>query len=672
MPIATPEVYADMLDRAKAGSFAYPAINVSRAADAERRAPGLRRRRLRRHHPGLDRWRRLPLRPDHQEHGDRLARPRGLRATRWPRTTRSTSRCTPTTAPRTSSTASCGRSSRRQHRAGQGRRHCRSSRATCGTARPCRSTRTSRSPQELLALAKAANVILEIEVGVVGGEEDGVEGEIDEQALHDARGRHRHDRGARPRRERPLPDRAHLRQRPRRLQAGQRQAAPRDPPAGPGGRRAKELGLGRRRKPLRPRLPRRLRLAARGDLGRRRLRRRQDERRHRHPVRLHPPGRRLDDLTNYAGVLKVDGEVGNKKQYDPRAWGKAAEDRPWPLASSRPASRAALGGHAPRERQPARHPRDACSPSTRPPRRSTPVSTPVQVAARLPRVLARVGGPRRGRPGRRRPRRRGLRVRPHRLPPGARLAAQVRLARPGPGAVVARAQPRASCARSRRSARAARAIGETDEEDRCTQFLRDSSSAEARARARSVRDGFAPAHDALLLRRRRHAARPPSAPSPTRTVPAHPGGAVGWAPRSCSARSRHAGVPRGPRAALWRRTDCRSSRTTAVSCSAPDRAVVADVPIASRTPGPRTPCARGSTSTRASSPGTTGTPGAPTSGPSARRSITGGRSEPPSRAHDYVSRRPRRHAAAAQGHGDGRRRPSSTSSRRRSPGDPAW
>ena len=30
-------------------------------------------------------------------------------------------------------------------------------------------------------------------------------------------------------------------------------------------------------------------------------------------------------LKNYDGVLKVDGEVGNKKQYDPRAWGKAAE-----------------------------------------------------------------------------------------------------------------------------------------------------------------------------------------------------------------------------------------------------------------------------------------------------------------------------------------------------------
>lgn len=30
-------------------------------------------------------------------------------------------------------------------------------------------------------------------------------------------------------------------------------------------------------------------------------------------------------LKNYDGVLKVDGEVGNKKLYDPRAWGKVAE-----------------------------------------------------------------------------------------------------------------------------------------------------------------------------------------------------------------------------------------------------------------------------------------------------------------------------------------------------------
>ena len=30
-------------------------------------------------------------------------------------------------------------------------------------------------------------------------------------------------------------------------------------------------------------------------------------------------------FTNYSGVLKVDGEVGNKKAYDPRTWGKKAE-----------------------------------------------------------------------------------------------------------------------------------------------------------------------------------------------------------------------------------------------------------------------------------------------------------------------------------------------------------
>src|ERR1700733_9966868 len=31
-------------------------------------------------------------------------------------------------------------------------------------------------------------------------------------------------------------------------------------------------------------------------------------------------------FANYDGVLKVDGEVGNKKAYDPRSWGKAAEE----------------------------------------------------------------------------------------------------------------------------------------------------------------------------------------------------------------------------------------------------------------------------------------------------------------------------------------------------------
>lgn len=30
-------------------------------------------------------------------------------------------------------------------------------------------------------------------------------------------------------------------------------------------------------------------------------------------------------FSNYDGVLKVDGDVGNKKVYDPRSWSKLAE-----------------------------------------------------------------------------------------------------------------------------------------------------------------------------------------------------------------------------------------------------------------------------------------------------------------------------------------------------------
>ena len=30
-------------------------------------------------------------------------------------------------------------------------------------------------------------------------------------------------------------------------------------------------------------------------------------------------------FTKYDGVLKVDSEVGDKKAYDPRSWGKTAE-----------------------------------------------------------------------------------------------------------------------------------------------------------------------------------------------------------------------------------------------------------------------------------------------------------------------------------------------------------
>ena len=63
---------------------------------------------------------------------------------------------------------------------------------------------------------------------------------------------------------------------------------------------------------------------ARGDQRRRRLRRGEDERRHRHPVRLHPPGRgpHVRQLRR-----RAEGRRRGRQQeaYDPRAWGKAGE-----------------------------------------------------------------------------------------------------------------------------------------------------------------------------------------------------------------------------------------------------------------------------------------------------------------------------------------------------------
>ena len=78
MPIATPEVYAEMLDR-PSRRVRVPGDQRLVVADAQRRAAGLRRRRQRRHHPGLHRRRRVPVRPDHQEHGHRLRRLRRVR-----------------------------------------------------------------------------------------------------------------------------------------------------------------------------------------------------------------------------------------------------------------------------------------------------------------------------------------------------------------------------------------------------------------------------------------------------------------------------------------------------------------------------------------------------------------------------------------------------------------
>ena len=109
MPIATPEVYAEMLDRAKAGAFAYPAINVTSSQTlnaalrgfAEAGSDGI----VQVSTGGAEYLSGSTVKDmvlgaealaEYAHHGRE-----GLPGAR--------SRCTPTTAPRTSSTATCGR-----------------------------------------------------------------------------------------------------------------------------------------------------------------------------------------------------------------------------------------------------------------------------------------------------------------------------------------------------------------------------------------------------------------------------------------------------------------------------------------------------------------------------------------------------------------------------------
>ena len=180
-----------------------------------------------------------------------------------------------------------------------------------------------RIAEELLAKCAAAQIILEIEVGVVGGEEDGVDNEINDQlyttpedAIATVKALGAGDKGRyltaltfgnvhgvyKP---------GNVKLRPEILKAAQEAAA-------------SELGLGADARPFD--------LVFHGgsgstaqeisdavDFGVVKMNVDTDTQyAFSRPVAGHM-------LANYEGVLKVDGEVGNKKLYDPRAWGKAAE-----------------------------------------------------------------------------------------------------------------------------------------------------------------------------------------------------------------------------------------------------------------------------------------------------------------------------------------------------------
>ena len=81
--------------------------------------------------------------------------------------------------------------------------------------------------RELLKQTAAAKIILEIEIGVVGGEEDGVAHEINEKLYTTPEDFAKTIEALGLGRTRQVPAGGHVRQRARRLQAGQRQAASR-------------------------------------------------------------------------------------------------------------------------------------------------------------------------------------------------------------------------------------------------------------------------------------------------------------------------------------------------------------------------------------------------------------------------------------------------------------
>ncbi|WP_432520194.1 class II fructose-bisphosphate aldolase [Kineococcus sp. SYSU DK006] len=318
MPIATPDVYAEMLDRAKAGSFAYPAINISSSLTlnaairgfAEAESDGivqvstggaeflsgttvkdmvLGSQALAEyaHHVAKGYGVNIALHTDHcpKDKLDGFVRP--LLAIS-------------------------------AERVKSGREPLFQSHMWDGSAVPLEEN--LQIAEELLAQAAAAKVVLEVEIGVVGGEEDGVAHEINDKlyttvddalATVDALGT-----GEKGRYLTALTfGNVHgvykpggVKLRPEILKEIQEQVGARvgkDKPFdlvfhGGSGSSDQEISDAVDYGVVKMNVDTDTQYAFT------------------RPIADHV-------FRNYDGVLKVDGEVGNKKTYDPRVWGKAAE-----------------------------------------------------------------------------------------------------------------------------------------------------------------------------------------------------------------------------------------------------------------------------------------------------------------------------------------------------------
>jgi fructose-bisphosphate aldolase class II len=321
MPIATPEVYADMLDRAKAGSFAYPAINVSSSQTLNAAIRGFAE-------AGSDGIVQVSTGGAEYLSGstvkDMVTGSIALAAYAHEVARKydvnialHTDHCPKDkldgfVRPLLAASA---------ERVKGGGTPWFQSHMWDGSAVPLEEN--LEVARELLALSAAANVILEIEVGVVGGEEDGVEGKIDdklystpEDAIATVKALGAGENGRyltaltfgnvhgvyKP---------GNVKLRPEILKSAQEAAA-------------RELGLGEDARPFDLVFhggsgSTAEEIAAAVDYGVVKMNVDTDTQ----YAFTRPVAGYM--LANYAGVLKVDGEVGNKKQYDPRAWGKEAE-----------------------------------------------------------------------------------------------------------------------------------------------------------------------------------------------------------------------------------------------------------------------------------------------------------------------------------------------------------
>ena len=306
MGIATPEVYAEMLNRAKEGKFAYPAINVTSSQTLNAALRGFTEAES----DGI-----IQISVGGAEYAsgptvkDRVAGSLAIAAY-----AREVAKNYPVTV--ALHTDHCAKQNidswvrplleleAEEHKAG--RLPFFQSHMWDGSAVPL--AENLEIAQELLALSQKANTILEIEIGVVGGEEDGVVGEINEKlytttedALKTALTFGNVHGVYKPGHVKLRPEILGTIQEEVAVKVGWKNNRPFDLVMhGGSGSTADEIALAVENGVIKMNVDTDTQYAFT------------------RPVADHM-------FRKYDGVLKVDGEVGNKKDYDPRSWGKLAE-----------------------------------------------------------------------------------------------------------------------------------------------------------------------------------------------------------------------------------------------------------------------------------------------------------------------------------------------------------